>query len=176
MPKNDADGAPLDPSPLAGAVRETSPTGSAPEGWAAALGGRAVLLTAERVILELEVGRTHLQPHGIVHGGVHTTLVETACSLGAQLAAGPAQVIVGVEQHTSFVRPARAGVIVATATPVHVGRRTQLWECAIRDAAGAVLATGQLRLMAAEQQGLTAAEQARGAAPAPGVGHAGAGR
>jgi 1,4-dihydroxy-2-naphthoyl-CoA hydrolase len=123
-----------------------------PRGWIEALGLELIQVTAELVLAEWTVGPKHLQPHGIVHGGVYTSVVETCCSLGAALAAPAGKVVVGVENHTSFVRQARQGRLRARATPIHAGRRAQLWECNILDAGGRLIATGRLRVMSVEAE------------------------
>jgi 1,4-dihydroxy-2-naphthoyl-CoA hydrolase len=119
----------------------------APRGWMQAMGLELVEMTAERVIAEWDIDARHLQPHGIVHGGVYASVVETCCSVGAALAAPVDKVVVGVENHTSFIRPVREGRLSARATPLHAGRRAQLWECNIIDADGRLIATGRLRVM-----------------------------
>jgi uncharacterized protein (TIGR00369 family) len=88
----------------------------------------------------------------LVHGGVHAGLVETVCSIGAQLAAPPNVNIVGVENHTSFLRPVREGTLRATGTPLHKGRKAQLWQADIHDDSGRLVATGRLRVFALEQK------------------------
>ena len=39
--------------------------------------------TADRAVVEWDVSAKHLQPNGIVHGGVYCTVVETAAPTGA---------------------------------------------------------------------------------------------
>jgi 1,4-dihydroxy-2-naphthoyl-CoA hydrolase len=117
------------------------------QGYSAALGLQLFEASAREVRVRWAVGAQHLQPHGVVHGGVYASVVETCCSIGAQLAAPPGELVVGVENHTSFLRPVREGNLHASAVPLQVGRRAQLWECAIRDDAERLIATGRLRLM-----------------------------
>jgi uncharacterized protein (TIGR00369 family) len=118
------------------------------DGWAASMGVRFVRATVDELVAELDVGPQHLQPYGIVHGGVHAGLIETLASIGAALVALPrGQSVVGLENHTTFVRAARAGRLRATATPVVRGRTTQVWEGAVRDDEGRLLATGRVRLL-----------------------------
>src|SRR5690606_28425537 len=96
----------------------------------------------------LEIRPTHLQPLGLVHGGVLASVVETVASVGAATdAAVKRQHVVGLENHTSFVRAAREGVLIATGTPVTRGRRSQLWDVRVADAEGATIATGRVRLL-----------------------------
>jgi uncharacterized protein (TIGR00369 family) len=75
------------------------------DGWNAAMGLRFVRATADEVIAECTVGPQHLQPYGLVHGGVYAGLIETVTSVGAALW-GMAQglSVVGLDNHTSFLR------------------------------------------------------------------------
>ena len=122
-------------------------------GWFAQIGLEIVHASASEVLAEWTIGERHLQPHGIVHGGVYASVVESCCSVGAVLAAPPGKQVVGVENHTSFLRPARAGRLRARATPLHAGRQAQLWECAIRDEAERLIATGRLRVFCVDPPG-----------------------
>ena len=56
-------------------------------GWNTAMGLRFVTASADECVGELVVAPHHLQPYGIVHGGVHCGIIEAACSTGAALAA-----------------------------------------------------------------------------------------
>jgi uncharacterized protein (TIGR00369 family) len=114
------------------------------------LGFELLRADAGEVVLEWSVDERHRQPQGIVHGGVYASAIESCCSIGAFLAAPPGKRVVGVENHTSFLRPVREGRLRARATPLHVGRRAQLWECAILDVDQRLIATGRLRLMCVE--------------------------
>ena len=117
-------------------------------GFDQAMGFRYVRATADEIVMEYEVGPEHRQPYGIVHGGVHCAIVESACSTGAGLAAlARGQSVVGVENHTSFIHAVREGTITVRAVPLTRGRRTHVWEATSRDAAGRVIATGRVRLL-----------------------------
>ncbi|MGH8867662.1 MAG: PaaI family thioesterase [Actinomycetes bacterium] len=115
-------------------------------GFAQYLGLRTVEATGDRVVLELELRPELQQPHGIVHGGVHTTLVETAASVGATLWFGDEGRVVGVSNQTDFLRAARGGRLVATATPIHRGRLQQLWLVEVTGEDDRTVARGQVRL------------------------------
>jgi 1,4-dihydroxy-2-naphthoyl-CoA hydrolase len=102
--------------------------------------------TPDRVLLELPVGPHLHQPFGLVHGGVYCTLVETAASIGASLAhAGHGQVV-GVANHTDFLRAVREGTLTAVGTPIHRGRSQQLWLVEVSDQVGRLIARGEVRL------------------------------
>jgi uncharacterized protein (TIGR00369 family) len=135
------------------------------DGWSKAVGLRYVSATVDEVVCELEVGAQHLQPYGIVHGGVYAGLVESVASVGAGLNALPhGRTIVGLENHTSFLHAVREGVLRATARPLTRGRKTQVWEGTITDATGRVAASGRVRFLCLEP-GATVAGETLGPKP-----------
>src|SRR5258708_2897367 len=130
-------------------------------GYNQAMGLRFVRGSADEVVEELDVGAVHLQPHGIVHGGVYAGLVETVASVGANLSAGPrGQTAVGLENSTSFLRAVRAGTLRATARPLTRGRRTQVWEASVTDDEGRVAATGRVRMLCIDPDSVLAGKKA----------------
>ena len=107
----------------------------------------------DEVIGELAVLPKHCQPQGIVHGGVYATIIESLASIGAAIdASAHGRNVVGLENHTSFVRATRTGRIHGKATPLTRGRRSQLWEVMLRNDAGEIAATGRVRLMLLEPE------------------------
>ncbi len=115
-------------------------------GFAKLLGVEFTEAGPDRAVLTCEITPELLQPYGILHGGVHCALVETAASLGAALWLGDRGHVVGVANHTNFLRAARSGLLTAVATPIHRGRSQQLWQVVISDGAGRELARGEVRL------------------------------
>lgn len=111
------------------------------------VGLRWVLLATDHVEAELVVTDDHLQPSGVVHGGVYCTLVEAAGSTGSVLhVAADGRLAMGVHNATSFVRPTQVGdTLTAVATPVHLGRTQHLWDVRIERADGRLAAKGELR-------------------------------
>lgn len=119
-----------------------------PTGWVKEMGIVITSASADEVACELEISDKHHQGYGIVHGGVHSGIIETLASIGAAVVAHPrGQRVVGLENNTSFIRSAREGKIFGTAKPVTRGRRSQVWEAWIRDADGKLLAQGRVRLL-----------------------------
>ena len=67
------------------------------------LGIHQDLVTKDRVELSMPVQAKHLQPYGIVHGGINTVLAETAASLGANANVAPGRIAVrGQCYHTTY--------------------------------------------------------------------------
>lgn len=87
-----------------------------------------------------------LQPYGMVHGGVHCSVVETLASLGAAIWLGERGTVVGVNNSTDFFRAAREGRLTATATPIHRGRSQQVWLVETVDDVQRLVARGHVRL------------------------------
>jgi uncharacterized protein (TIGR00369 family) len=132
------------------------------DGWVSAMGVRFLRVTPTEATAELEIGPQHLQPLGVVHGGVYAGLIETVTSVGAGVNARLAgRLNVGLENHTSFLHAVRSGVLRATARPLTRGRRTQVWEATITDDQGRIAAQGQVRFLVLEQDSPLAGEGAR---------------
>ena len=93
--------------------------------------------TKERVVLRMPVGPKVHQPFGLLHGGASVALAETAASLAGMINADmEKESVVGIEINANHLRGKRDGVITATATPIHIGRRTQVWQVMITDEQG----------------------------------------
>lgn len=110
------------------------------------VGVQTVEASGDRVVLTLDVEAHHLQPAGRLHGGVHCTLVETAASIGGHLWLDGKGGVVGVSNHTNFIRGFSAGQLTTTATPIHRGRTQQLWLVEIVDEQGRLIGRGEVRL------------------------------
>ena len=123
------------------------------DGWCTAMALTFVRATGDEVIAEWTIGPQHLQVYGIVHGGVHCGVIETLASVGAALhGLERGQAVVGLENHTSFIRAVRAGErLRARATPVTRGRTTQVWDASITTAGGKLVAKGSVRLLCLDQ-------------------------
>lgn len=100
----------------------------------------------DRVALSLDVHPDLHQPYGIVHGGVWCSVVETAASVAAAMWYGDRGRVVGVSNHTDFIRAIEQGTVTAVATPIHRGRTQQLWLVEIQDADARLVARGQVRI------------------------------
>ena len=102
--------------------------------------------SGERVTATWTAGEKHHQPYGIVHGGVHASVVETLGSVGSALWYGDDGQCVGVSNTTDFYRAVREGELTSVATPVHQGRSQQVWLVETHDTTGRLVSRGQLRV------------------------------
>jgi 1,4-dihydroxy-2-naphthoyl-CoA hydrolase len=110
------------------------------------LGIEMTAVTGDRVVAHWDAAPKHHQPYGIVHGGVHCSVVETLASVGAAMWLGEKGQVVGVNNNTDFYRAVREGRLVSTATPLHRGRMQQVWVVETLDGEGRAVARGQVRL------------------------------
>ena len=117
------------------------------------LGIHMTEVTGDRVVAEWEAAPQHHQPYGIVHGGVHCSVVETLASVGAATWLGQRGKVVGVNNNTDFYRAVREGRMTSTATPLHRGRLQQVWVVETEDPEGRTVARGQVRLQNLYPQG-----------------------
>jgi uncharacterized protein (TIGR00369 family) len=104
-------------------------------------------ITGSRVTGHIELGANHLTPWGIVHGGVYSTAVESAASIGASTAVRErGEVAVGLSNTTHFFRSLTSGRVLVEATALYQGRSHQLWRVDITDETGRLVAHGEVRL------------------------------
>lgn len=112
------------------------------------LGLKYLELTPDGGRAQLQIHDKLLQPWGIVHGGVYCSIVESLASVSGSvwLAENGGGTVVGVNNNTDFLRAISAGTVTAVSTPIHRGRRQQLWLITITDDNARVVARGQVRL------------------------------
>ena len=103
------------------------------------LGIEFVEVGKERVIAKLLLKKELLTTTDTVHGGTLMAFADTVGAAGtvANLAAG--QNTATLESKTNFFAACRAGTLLAESTPLHRGRRTQVWQTRITDEAGKLL-------------------------------------
>jgi uncharacterized protein (TIGR00369 family) len=72
------------------------------------------------------------QPDGVLHGGASVALAESIGSCAALVFLGAKNISLrGLEISANHVKSVKDGFIFATATALHTGRTTQLWQIRI---------------------------------------------
>ncbi|MBX3714879.1 MAG: hotdog fold thioesterase [Burkholderiales bacterium] len=113
----------------------------------ATLGIEITEASRERVVATMPVGPRVHQPFGLLHGGASVALAETVASTAAWMNVDQAaEIVVGIEINANHLRAKRDGVVTATATPLHVGRRTQVWDVRIADEEGRLVCASRCTL------------------------------
>lgn len=104
------------------------------KGMARTIGIEVTLLTPDRVVATMPVDERTRQPFGLLHGGASAALAETTASLGAFMNIDrDRQAAVGLELNANHLRAKTDGIVTATATPLHRGRKTHVWDIRIED-------------------------------------------
>ncbi|HET6736242.1 PaaI family thioesterase [Mycobacterium sp.] len=118
------------------------------EGFDNELGLTYLEMTPDGGRARLDIHDKLLQPWGIVHGGVYCSIVESLASVSAHvwLSENGGGTVVGVNNNTDFLRAISSGTVTAVSTPIHRGRRQQLWLITITDDNDRIVARGQVRL------------------------------
>ena len=105
------------------------------------LGVEIVEAEPKRVVARLTVREALCTSGGILHGGAFMALADTAGAIGASLNLPEGANTTTIESKTNFLGGARVGVVVtAEATPVHIGRRSSVWQTRITNPEGKLLA------------------------------------
>jgi 1,4-dihydroxy-2-naphthoyl-CoA hydrolase len=93
------------------------------------VGIELVSIEDDEVVGRLRVERGHLHPGGLVHAGVWVTFADTVAAWGTSRHLPAGQGFTTVELKANVMASAREGdELRAVGRPLHVGRRTQVWE------------------------------------------------
>ena len=87
------------------------------------------------------------QPYGIVHGGANVVLAETLGSIaGAYVIDMSTTRCMGQEVSATHLRPVSSGLVTGTAKPIHLGRRSHVWEIRLTNDQGKLTCIAKLIL------------------------------
>jgi 1,4-dihydroxy-2-naphthoyl-CoA hydrolase len=124
-----------------------NPPEEAPSGFAEDIGVEWIDLDPDNARARIKVEERHLQPNGVVHGGVYASLAESissASTYGAVRQNG--EVAFGMANNTSFLRPITEGHVNAVAQPRQRGRTIWVWDVEMSDDEGRVCALTRMTI------------------------------
>lgn len=105
------------------------------------LGVRLTGLDKERVTAEMTAREDMGNGSGILHGGAYMAFADYLGAMGTVLNLERGFATTTMESKTNFFAPAPIGTVVkGESTPLHRGRRTQVWQTRITNADGRLLA------------------------------------
>lgn len=85
------------------------------------------------------------QPYGLLHGGASVALAETVGSVASALVINhETMMCVGLEINANHLRGVKEGLVTATATPLHIGASTHVWDIKIHDEKGHLICISRL--------------------------------
>lgn len=99
----------------------------------------------------LPVDSRTTQPFGLLHGGASVVLAETLGSVAATHCVDMSRYYcVGLEVNANHLRSARSGLVTGTARPIHLGKRSQVWDIRIEDEKGRLTCISRLTVSVLE--------------------------
>lgn len=100
--------------------------------FARMLGIQLIEAGADRVVMDLPVTQALSNRNGVMHGGAILGLTDNIGGTASSLNLKPGENTVTMESKVNFLRPIRIGDVArATATAVHIGGTTQIWDIAV---------------------------------------------
>jgi uncharacterized protein (TIGR00369 family) len=115
---------------------------------------RLVGMDFDRARVEMDAAGQHLQPFGIVHGGVIATLIDTATFWAGFMRLPADAGLVNVDLKLNYLKAVMPGALVAEGRCIRAGHSISYTEAYVRDAAGEIVAHGTSSLMALPGKGL----------------------
>ena len=106
-------------------------SGSGPGALARTLGIRPVAMGGGRARFELTVREDHMNPNGVVHGGIVYSLADTAMGAALFGALEPGQSCTTLEIKINYLAPVTAGALAAEATVISRTKRTGFLEARV---------------------------------------------
>lgn len=121
----------------------------------ATLGIEITSFTKDTLTGRMPVDEHTIQPAGVLHGGASVAMAETLASWAGSLAVDAERFhVVGQEINANHLRAGSAGQwVYGTASPIHVGRKTHVWEIRISNDAGKLVCISRCTLAVLETPG-----------------------
>jgi 1,4-dihydroxy-2-naphthoyl-CoA hydrolase len=105
------------------------------------LGLKVTIAEPDRVVAELTVREELCTAGSIMHGGAIMAFADTVGAIGTIVNLREGQGTTTLESKTNFFAGSSVGTrLIAEATPLHRGRRTQVWETRISNEQGRLVA------------------------------------
>lgn len=115
---------------------------------------KLVSIAFDRACVELRTARCHLQPYGIVHGGVVATLIDTSTFWSAFMRIPEDAGLVNVDLKLNYLKPVEKGLLRAEGKAMRSGKSISYAESKVFDDHGGLIAHGTSTLMILPGKGL----------------------
>lgn len=111
------------------------------------LGMACVEIGPDYLIGSMPVDHRTQQPFGLLHGGASCVLAESIGSIASNMALDPDKhYAVGLDINANHLRSARSGLVFGKAEPIHLGRKTHVWQIKITDESEKMIAISRLTM------------------------------
>ena len=108
---------------------------------------KLVSISLDQATVKLNTEKCHLQPFGIVHGGVLATLIDTATFWAVFLRLPEDAGLVNIDLKLNYLKSVSTGPMTAQGRCIRAGRSINYAEAGVKDAKGNLLAHGTSTLM-----------------------------
>ncbi len=99
----------------------------------------------KRITGKIELKSHHMQPGGVVHGGVYLSVAETVAGAGSQLLVmNEGKTALGSTVNSQHLAPASEGIITATGKLIYLGIFKHIWDIEITDASGKLISISRV--------------------------------
>jgi len=113
-----------------------------------------VSISVDQAVVKLKTEQCHLQPFGIVHGGVLATLVDTATFWSVFLRLPEDAGLVNIDLKLNYLKSISTGLMTAQGRCIRAGRSINYAEASVKDKEGNLIAHGTSTLMVLPGKGI----------------------
>ncbi|MEE9190270.1 MAG: hotdog fold thioesterase [Candidatus Neomarinimicrobiota bacterium] len=87
------------------------------------------------------------QPLGMLHGGASAAFAETLASVASTLQVDlEKQYCVGLDINANHIRSVKSGWVFGEANPIHLGKKTQIWQIKIKNEKGEMVCISRMTM------------------------------
>lgn len=115
---------------------------------------RLTLIALDKAVIELKTGRCHLQPYGIVHGGVIATMIDTATFWSVYMRLPEGSGLVNIDLKLNYLKPVENGQLIAEGRTIRSGKSISYAETSVLNEKRELIAHGTSTLMTLPGKGL----------------------
>lgn len=120
---------------------------------AQALGIEIIELTPGSLKGRMPVDKRTTQAMNILHGGASAALAETLGSIASNLVVDVDKyTCVGLNINANHLRPVSSGFVYGEAKPIHLGRKTHIWDIEIKNEEGKLVCVSRLTMAVIEKK------------------------
>ena len=108
-------------------------------------------------VLEIDLTQKHLQPFGMVHGGVFASIIDAAAFWSVYFAIeDPSAGLTTVDLKLNFLAPAVSGKLIARGRQIKIGNTLGYAEAEVTDEKGSILSHGTSTVIVLPGKAITA--------------------
>jgi len=105
---------------------------------------KAIEITDDSLKCTMPITDSVRQPFGILHGGASVVLAESIGSVASNLVIDDEHIGVGLDINANHLKSVAEGLLTATCTALHLGKKTHVWDIKIHDDKGNLICISRL--------------------------------